>query len=190
MVANRLSSRAARGFTLLEMMVTVAIIGMTLTVIFTGNAEGRLVQSRLGASAHRLRGVVELLRTQALFRQREIVLTLDFEERGFSAHYPVELDENGQVIGPGETLVEEFERLREGIAFEKLVLPDGQLREDGNVELRISPMGRLPDVDIVIFNPEYPDTEVHTLQLFGMQDRVLHLEGRIYRDSLVDADFR
>lgn len=171
-------------------MVTVAIIGMTLTLIFTGNAEGRLVQSRLGASAHRLRGVIELLRTQALFRQREIVLTLDFEERGFSAHFPVELDEDGQVIGPGETLVEEFERLREGISFEKVILPDGQVREDEKVELRISAMGRVPDVDIFIFNPEYPDTEVHTLQLFGMQDRIVHLEGRVFRDSLNDADFR
>lgn len=171
-------------------MITVAIIGLTMTLIFTGNAEGQLVQSRLGSSAHRLRGLLEILRTQALFRQREIVVTIDFDNSGYSAHYPVELDESGQVVGPGKTLVEDFTPLREGIAFEKVILPDGQVREKETVDLHISPMGRLPDVDIVIFNPDFPDNEVHTLQVFGMQDRVVHLEGRVFRVSLEDVDFR
>ena len=90
--------RAHRGFTLLEMMVVVAIIGGMMALVFTNQAENRLVSSRLGASAAKLAGSLELLRTQALISQQEIVVDLDFENRGYSAYYPVELDVDGKIL--------------------------------------------------------------------------------------------
>ncbi|GJM20343.1 MAG: hypothetical protein DHS20C15_02580 [Planctomycetota bacterium] len=185
-------SDGSSGFTLLEMMVVIAIIGGMMALVFTNQAENRLVSSRLGASAARLAGSLELLRTQALLSQQEIVVELDFENRGFSAHFPVELDVDGKVLGPGKTLAEEFVPLRERIAFEKVILADGQVREEQDeiVSLSIGAGGQLPDVDIMLHNVDFPDTEVHTLQLYGIQDRVLHVEGRTPREYLDDADFR
>jgi len=184
--------RAHRGFTLLEMMVVVAIIGGMMALVFTNQAENRLVSSRLGASAAKLAGSLELLRTQALISQQEIVVDLDFENRGYSAYYPVELDVDGKILGPGTTTAEAFTPLREDIRFDRVVFPDGQVREEQDevVSLTLSADGRLPDVDIVLLNELNPDVEIHTLQLYGIQDRVVHLEGLNLREYLDDADFR
>ena len=143
-------------------------------------------------AAAQLAGSLELLRTQALLSQQEIVVELDFENRGYVAYFPVELDFDGKVLGPGRTTAEEFTRLREDIRFERVVFPDGQVREEQDeiVSFTLDADGRLPDVDIMLQNELNPDVEVHTLQLYGIQDRVVHLEGRILREYLDDADFR
>lgn len=185
-------SSAAVGFTLLEMMVVVAIIGGMMALLFTNQAENRLMSSRLGASAAQLAGSLELLRTQALLSQQEIVVELDFENRGYRSYFPVELDVDGKVLGPGRTTAEEFTPLREDIRFDRVVFPDGQVREEQDeiVSFTLDAEGRLPDVDIVLVNELNPEVEVHTLQLYGIQDRVVHLEGRVLREYLDDADFR
>jgi len=171
------------------MMVTIAIIGLGMSIVF-GFGQALLPQQRLEASASNLATAAEQMRTHALFSRKEIVFAYLLDENGYEAYYPFESDESGRNLGPGRSPILDFTTLERGMAFEKIVFPDGDFREEGVVSLSISALGRVPPHDVIVFNPDYPDLEVRTLRFTGSSLRPEILEGRPEPTVLTDADFR
>lgn len=170
-------------------MVVVAIIGLVLSVTLTGS-RSLLPQTRLSGSASALADGLELARSHALLRQEPVVFAYDLDGDAWEAFHPFVRDERGTPAGPGRTPVIDSHPLETGIAFRRVRLPGGVPREDGVVALEISPLGRVSPHEVVLENPEYPDSEVLTVRVSGLANRSLVLEGDVVMAPLQDVDFR
>jgi prepilin-type N-terminal cleavage/methylation domain-containing protein len=178
-----------RGFTLVEIMVTIAVIGLSMSVIFSGS-RSLLPQTRLRASAREMGAALEQARTQAVLVQEPILFAYDMEHGGYEAYYPFERDEEGEALGPGKTPILDYTPLREGVALGRIRLPGSAMRDGGVVTLTISPLGRIPPHEVVLLNPEYPETELVTLRVAGLSNRTTVLEGDDLMDVPQDVNFR
>jgi len=183
------AARRAGGFTLVEIMVTIAVIGLSMSVIFSGS-KSLLPQTRLRATAREMGAALEQVRTQAVLVQEPILFAYDIENGGYEAYYPYERDEKGNPTGPGRSPITSYTRLREGVALRKVRLPGSALRDTGVVTLTVSPLGRIPPHEVVLYNPDYPDTEIVTLRVSGLANRTAVLEGDDVMAVPQDVDFR
>src|SRR5688572_25654191 len=86
--------RAAAGFTLLELMVTLAVIGLAMSVMVTGSRT-LLPQTRLRASATLLASSLERARTWAVLEGHPLEFCYDLERRSCSFWLPFATDEEG-----------------------------------------------------------------------------------------------
>ncbi len=82
----------ARGFTLLEIVVVVALIGLTLGVVSVSVGEG-LSGAKVRAASRDLAAALRFTRTQAIVKREAQVFTVDVDARTYTApgRPPVEL---------------------------------------------------------------------------------------------------
>jgi prepilin-type N-terminal cleavage/methylation domain-containing protein len=183
------TSRRSAGFTLIELMVVIAIIGLAMSMTATGGIT-LLPQTQLRSTASELASALELARSQAQLWQEPLVFAYDFEHGTYEAYYPFERDEKGEAQGPGKTPVIDLHELESGVALYRVRLPGGIPRDDGVVTLDISALGRIAPHEVVLNNPEYPDIEVVTIRVSGLANRSQVLEGDVVMAPLQDVDFR
>ena len=170
-------------------MVVIAIIGLAMTVMVTGNV-ALLPQTRLRASANHLAAALEQARSHAQLRQEPLVFAYDLETDRYEAYYPVERDEEGHSKGPGKTPIRDPAPLEKGMSYRSVRLPGVVPRDAGVVALEISALGRVPPHEVVLENPDYPETEVLTVRVSGLANRSQVLEGDVVMAPLQDVDFR
>jgi prepilin-type N-terminal cleavage/methylation domain-containing protein len=109
--------RRTKGFTLIELMVTVAIIGLGLSIIFF-KIDTFLPASRLQAACRELVADLEHLRLVCIMVYKQpIYLVYDKAQRGYWAYLPYEMDEDFEIIGPGQTELLDFRQLPDNIVF-------------------------------------------------------------------------
>lgn len=82
--ANGVPARAARGFTLVEIVVVVALIGVLFAVITVSVGEG-LNGAKVRAASRDLAAALRYTRTQAIVKREAQVLTLNVETRTYTA---------------------------------------------------------------------------------------------------------
>ncbi len=177
------------GFTLIELMVTVAVIGLALTVMVTGSTT-LLPQARLRAQVDELAADLEQVRSWALLKHESMLFAYDFERGGYEAYYPHERDERGEVLGPGKFPVLDFKPFAEGTALRFVRLPGSVPRDGGVVTLEVSALGRVPPHELVVENPDYPETEVFTLRVNGLSNRSEVVAGDVPSPLVNDVDFQ
>ncbi len=170
-------------------MVVVAIIGLALSVTVTGS-RSLLPQSRLRSSATQLAAGLELARNHAQLRQEPLVFAYDLDHGTWEAYYPFERDEEGVNRGPGRTPVISTTPLEEGMAIRLVRLPGSVPRDAGIVALEVTALGRVPPHEVVLENPEYPETEALTVRVTGFANRSQILSGDVVMAPLQDVDFR
>ncbi len=170
-------------------MAVMAIMGLILTAVFRGS-EALLPQTRLTASASHLGGSTELARMTAVLNQAPIVFAYDLDRHGFKAYYPFELDDDGNPKGAGETPVLNFQRIEKGMEIREIRLPGTEPRTGGEVALTITPLGRMTPHDVIVHNPDYPETEVLTLRVSGLQPGYVIEHGDEDTEVIDDATFR
>lgn len=111
-------TRKRQGFTLIELMVTVAVIGLGLTVVFF-KIDTLLPATRLQTACRRLVSDLENLRLVSIMVYKQpIYLVYDKENPGYWAYLPFEVDENFEILGPGETELLEFRELPDNVIFD------------------------------------------------------------------------
>ena len=180
---------APAGFTLVEIMAVVTILGLMLTLVFTGS-RSLLPQTRLRAAATDVASALEQERSHALLVQEPVQFSYDFTRGGYEAFFPYDRDEFGENRGPGRTPVIDFRALPESVAFKLVRLPGSLARDSGTVSLTISPLGRVTPHEVVLMNPEHPDRELLTVRVSGIANRCEILEGDTLMAPLQDVDFR
>jgi len=181
--------RGTRGFTLIEMLVTVMVISLGMTLIM--NYDAVLPQARLARSASSITSDLRRMRNHALLTQREVVFAYHISENSYEAWYPVEMDDDGRVIGPGVTIILDPKALEKDTALESIRLADGTIRDKDDVEFRISPLGRIAPHRILVLNPEYPENERRWIDVDGMiNDAQILSEISDHEEVVSDATFR
>lgn len=108
---------ATEGFTLIELMVAVAILGLGLTIVSI-NIDTFIPKTRLQASCRKLVSDMDDLRLAAVMIYKQpVYLEYDLGNHGYRAYLPVEFDEDMNVLGPGVTELMRFKDLPENITF-------------------------------------------------------------------------
>lgn len=181
--------RRRRAFTLVEMMVVIAIMGMIMSIIF-GMGSTILPKQRLEVSAWDMGGMLTKVRSRAVFLREELLFVYDLDADTYASYHPYESDDEGRRVGPGRTEATSPRRVESDIVIEAVRLADGELREEGEVALTISPLGRIAPHDVIVANPEFADVEVRTVRVNGLSNRFDVLEGRPEPELLDDAHFR
>lgn len=172
------------------MLVTIAIIMLAMGMVL-GMGDAILPQTRLDSSSSLVGGAIDRMRSHAVFAHESILIVYGFDEKTVAAYLPYESDAEGRPVGPGRTLLYGPLSLEDGIAFHSVRLPDGSVRDqESEVGFTITPLGRVPPHDVVIYNPEYPTTEVLTVRVAGLTNRYEILEGIPEPEVLQDADLR
>lgn len=181
--------RKANGFTLIELMLTIAIIGLGLTVVFI-QVDTLLPGSRLQAAAGTLVGDLEQLRLVGIMLYKKpIHLVYDLKNSGYWALIPYELDENAEIIGPGETELLPFRSLPENIQFKDIQL--GQMTEslDANdlITVLINPDGSVTGHIAHIMDSYYErELTVRIASLTGFAEIFDH---RVEYEQIDDSSF-
>ena len=187
--------REQGGFTLIEIMVVVAILGLG-TFVVGFRSQSLLPQTRLKATAKSLGHALEQTRLHAVLAHDTIEFLYhlsphpDFEEQGYEAHYPYERNEDGENIGPGVTPILFFRAVNPNTRLREVRVPGSQPRVEGVVTVTISPLGRIVPHDVIVDNPEFPDTEVFTVRMAGLSVSHEVIEGFEEFISPTDDDFR
>ncbi|MHC4944056.1 MAG: pilus assembly FimT family protein [Planctomycetota bacterium] len=108
-------SKKAQGFTLIELMVSITILGLGLTIIFL-RIDTLIPATRLQATCRKLVSDLDELRmASVMIYKLPVHLTYDLEAQGYRAYIPYEIDEEQNIIGPGETELMELRELPDGI---------------------------------------------------------------------------
>ena len=186
---DRGGARRRAAFTLLELMTVMALIALSMAAIFR-MSEALLPHTRLKASAAELASRLELARMQAVLQQEPIEWVYDLDRNGAEAFYPYERDEEGQAVGVGQSTVLFFKKLEKGMAIREVRLPGQDPYTSDRVRLPITPMGRMSPHEVVLHNPEHPDTEVLTLRVSGLRPESRLVEGDPEPEIIDDASFR
>ena len=105
------------GFTLIELVVAVAILGLSMTIVFL-KVDTLLPGSRLKAACKKIVTDLEHLRSQAIFSGVPIYLEYHIDTESYRAYFPVVFDEENKVVGAGETEIFEPMPVGETIAIE------------------------------------------------------------------------
>ncbi len=178
-----------RGFTLIELMVTLAIVGMAMLTVFVGS-DVLLPASRLAGAAKEIGARVEMARIQALATQEPVTFSYDLDFEGCESYYPYERDENGNMTGVGRFQLDELKRIEKGINIREVRLPGQEPRTTETVVLVISPQGRMTPHEVIIDNPDYPSTEVVTIRIRGLGTSYEIIQGVTAPELIDDASFR
>lgn len=181
--------RAAVGFTLLELLVTLTVIGLAMSVVVSGSST-LLPKTRLHSTGEELGSALGRARSWAVLEGQPFVFCYDLDARTYAAWLPYATDDEGREVGPGQTFKIATTPLEPGIAIAQVRLPGGMVRDQGQVTLEISAMGRVPPHELVVVNPEHPETEVLTVRVNGLANRCQVLKGDLTMQAVTDADFR
>lgn len=182
--------RATAGFTLLELMVTFAVIGLAMSIMVTGSRT-LLPQTRLRGTAADIASSLQSARTWAVLLGKPLEFCYDLDAGTYAFWLPYATDdETGKEIGPGRTYKGGPVEVQPGMSMLEVRLAGGQVRDKGQVILEISPMGRMPPHEVVVVNPEFAEVEALTLRVNGLSNRCQVLKGNVTMPMVADADFR
>ncbi len=122
--------RGAAGFTLVEIVVVVALIGLTLGIVSVSVGEG-LTGAKVRAASRDLAAALRYTRTQAIVKREAQVLTLDVDARSYTApgRAPVELPRQMEM----KLLTAAAEQVERGVGRIRF-FPDGS-STGGHIEL-------------------------------------------------------
>lgn len=179
---------AGAGFTLLELMITVSILGLMATIAYRGSAS-LLPQTELRATAMDVAGAIEKARLHAILVAEPLVFAYDLEAQTYEAYYPYERGESGERLGPGRFPVIDPRAPRGVIRISAIRLLD-TTRDDGRVELEIAASGQMPSHEVVVVMPEFEEFEVYTVRALGADTRPRVLQGDVAMEIPTDATFR
>jgi prepilin-type N-terminal cleavage/methylation domain-containing protein len=170
----QLPERTDRGFTLVEILVVLALIGMLMAIVVPNL--GILVPSaRLRGNGTVLQRNLDLLRSEARIQSKRIAMELDLDKRRWRAVYPPEQmltrDQDASTL---EEQLDDWQELEDDVVFGG-VDTGAQVVTRGTYRLVFDEFGFTND-QIVHLRLESDPTEVWSLTLMGLSGRTVVTE--------------
>jgi prepilin-type N-terminal cleavage/methylation domain-containing protein len=132
-------NRSVRGFTLLELMIVIMIIGLTMSMVLF-RVDGLTEKSRIRAAARMLGSTIDNVKTSAVAQGKSFYIDYDLDEHAYRIVLPVE-EQDLQ-----EWLEEEYTRLDwrylpSGVSFKDICIANGEVWDRGVHYVGFSPLG-------------------------------------------------
>ncbi|MFN7587449.1 MAG: Tfp pilus assembly protein FimT/FimU [Planctomycetota bacterium] len=168
------SKRAIRGFTLVEILVVMALIGLLMAMVVPNL--GILVPSaRLRGSGTVIQRNLDLLRSEARIQSKRIAMEFDLDKRRWRAVYPPEQmltrDQDASTL---EELLDNWKELEDDVVFHGIDT-GAQLFTRGTYRLVFDEFGFTND-QIVHLRLTSDPNEFWSLTLMGLSGRTVVTE--------------
>ena len=180
-------SRRARGFSLVELMVVIAIVGLMVATIAI-SWEAIVPRTRLNTDVRSLAAQLQSTRSEAVARNLEFWVEYDLNEERYRIVTPFRM--GGGRLGLGE---DEEERLRfpwtplkDGVEFDHVTI-GGEQYTEGNVLVRFDPLGAASDHYVILSQPTYEN--YYTIEVLALTGLIRFHDGVFEREPPEDADF-
>lgn len=186
----RPSGRSRGGFTLVELMVVMAIIGLVVTTVSL-SMEAILPGERLNTSIRELAADLMQVRTEAISRSMEFRMEYDLDGDRYRIATPYRIG-GGRIITTDDPRDEELRfyspwtNMRDGVAL-KSVYTGGELHEQGRVIVRFDALGSATDHLVIVSQPAYDNA--FTIEVLGLTGLIRMHDGIVIREPATDGDF-
>jgi prepilin-type N-terminal cleavage/methylation domain-containing protein len=198
--SRRAGRRGARGFTLLELLVVVAILGVMILVTVSFS-QGLGPESALDAAAREVSSRVEEARNAAVVCGRRVFVEYDLGEGRNPVQYyrticePQPGREKDADADEMLLTVRDWRSLQEGVTIESVVLGDTEPWTHGVVRVAVQPDGSMPSHLIRLWSPELdPDRNRATgwacVQVAGLLGQARVLNRYVEPEFLTDGTFQ
>ena len=177
------------GFTLIELMVAVAILGLGMTIVFL-KVDTLLPGSRLTAACKKVVTDIELLRSHSIFTGTPVYFEYDVQLNTYRAYSPVTFDDDGRVMGAGETEIMEPAFLGELIAIDRVAVgyqDDGEGSSDMRQTICIRPDGSLTGHIVHMTNTD--SGQLMSIRIASLTGFAEVFDGHIEYEEVTDASF-
>ena len=152
---SELSSKCRRGFTLIELMVVIVILGIIATVI-APNIDRISPKYSLRAGAREIASTIEHCRSQSALTGETYSIVYDLDQMRYWILLPVKMDEYGQPSEEDREPVRPPRLLPTGVKIVDVTTLDNENHTDGEVQIDFSPFGNTGSHIVLI---QYEDNE-------------------------------
>lgn len=132
--------RPTGGFTLAELMITIALIGILFGVMFL-KLDTLVPTQRLGAAARSIASHLDLARNAAVLSGKTVKVQYDLDARAYRAYFPYLFHDDGRtILSEGETDIVDWTELPDTVIFRQIVLSQ-ESAKSGVVTVTFEPRG-------------------------------------------------
>ena len=187
---EQLKSPSRGGFTLVELMVVMAIIGLVVTTVSV-SMEAILPGERLNTSIRELAADLMQVRTEAISRSMEFRMEYDLDGDRYRIATPYRIG-GGRIIttdDPGDEELRFYSPwtpMRDGVALAS-VYTGGEIHEEGRVIVRFDALGSATDHMVIVSQPAYGSA--FTIEVLGLTGLIRMHDGVVLREPARDEDF-
>jgi len=177
---------AASGFSLVELMVVVAILGMTGTAVYV-SWQALLPNQRLNTAVRKLSEVLYGTRAEAIAQNREYQIHYDLDAERYRVRTPFALEGGFAITDDEERLwIEETALEPDGLTIDQIMIDD-EIYTDGQVFVSFDPLGKSAYHTIVLGQPLFD--RVFTIEVLPLTGDIRFHDGYFEREPAEDRDF-
>ena len=193
MVARRTSPSSSQGFTLIELMAVILILGLMISVTAL-NWQRIMPRAQLNAAVRELSDILNSTRSEAIARGAEFRVLYDLDEQRYWVETPFKKG-GGLALQrvPGENDPEEDLRvlsheteLVDGVRIERVSL-DGEDYFDGKIFIRFSALGSSSAHSIELYHE--PTDTTYTIEVLALTGLIKIHKGAYERPEVSEEDF-
>lgn len=190
-VATGSMARLRAGFTMVELMIVIAIIGL-MTVTVTTSIEAMLPGERLNTSIRNLSADIRSIRSESISRGIEFRLIYDLDESRYRWSTPFAFDEGllrqarDEEWEDGDRIEFPWQALADGVEFAAVHVA-GVEYSSGQVFVNFDPVGTATDHSVILTQPRFNST--FTIEVMPLTGLVRMHDGQFLREEPIDEDF-
>ena len=191
---SQLGVRLQAGFTLVELMVVIVILGLTISVTSV-NYQRVIPRAQLNNSVRTFSNVLQSTRSEAITRNHEYRVIYDLDENRYWVETPFKKG-GGLAMAriPGEDEPEDVSermltnvnKLETGVEFSRVII-DEETYEDGQCYVRFDSSGSSSAHTVSLYHAS--TDRYYTIEVLSLTGLIRFHDGEFLRDELTDSEF-
>lgn len=182
--------RAARGFTFIELMIVIAVIGL-MSAVVVASLDGITDDSRLAASARELGNTILTVRDIAASQGRELSIEIDVDEQRWrTVDVPSPTDVPDIRDREEATWYGEWQTPQDGVTLESLEFSRSDVNKRGLVTITFDADGQLSPAGFVVYfrHENQSEDEGVSLEVTGLTGLVDYVKGKKTSEEVREPD--